>query len=269
MTNQGAKSCAICVLIPIILGVIGLSVLYWWTKESKAEYIENDLSYKSNTLLKESEVGGVIVNMDGRDATLTGTVESEQRSKEIENIIASLTGIRVVNNQLEITKNEVAAPEPITEPVVEKLLESEPEPEIALASEPEVEAIKSPQEKVIEEMLQTLDLAGITFLFGSDEITEGGINILNDVVRILNEYQEFDVVVVGHTDSVGDDNINLDLSQRRAQSVMNYLISQGIQAQRMNAVGYGESEPIISNDTQEGRAKNRRIEFAVIRRPQT
>lgn len=263
MPNQDAKSCAVCMLIPIILGVIGLSVLYWWTKESKAEYIENDLSYKSNTFLKESEVGGVIVNMDGRDATLTGTVESKQRSKEIENIIASLTGIRVVNNQLEIAKNEVA----VSEPVVKELLESEPE--IALAPEPEVEAIKSPQEKVVEEMLQTLDLAGITFLFGSDEITERGVNILNDVVRILNEHQEFDVVVAGHTDSVGDDNINLDLSQRRAQSVMNYLISQGIQAQRMNAVGYGESEPITSNDTQEGRAKNRRIEFAVIRRPQT
>ncbi len=253
-------------LIPIILGIIGLSFLYWWTRESKAEYIENDLSYKSNTLLKDSEVGGIIVNMDGRDATLIGMVKSEQRSQEIENIIASLAGIRVVNNQLEIAKAEGAEAKPITEPVAEKLLESELK--IAVAPEPEVEAIKSSHEKVAEEMLQTLDLAGITFLFGSDEITKQGINILNDVVRILNENQGLDIVVAGHTDSVGDDNINLDLSQRRAQSVMNYLISQGIKAQRMNAVGYGESEPITSNDTQEGRAINRRIELAVFRRPQ-
>ncbi len=267
MANQGTKSCVVCMLLPIILGIIGLSVLYWWTRESKTEYIENDLSYKSNTLLKDSEVGGIIVNMDGRDATLIGTVKNEQRSQEIETIIASLAGIRVVNNQLEIAKADGAEPKLITEPATEKLLE--PEPEIALAPEPEVEAIKPSQEKVVEEMLQILDLAGITFLFGSDEITEQGINILNDVVRILNENQEFDVVVAGHSDSVGDDNINLDLSQRRAQSVMNYLISQGINAQRMNAVGYGESEPITSNDTQEGRAINRRIELAVIRRPQT
>ncbi|MGI9227457.1 MAG: OmpA family protein [Gammaproteobacteria bacterium] len=270
-------------LVPLILGLIGLSILYWWAKESRAEFIENDLSIKSDSLLSEQKVGGVIVNMDGRDAVLTGKVESNQRSEEIETIIASLSGIRVVDNQLEIASvppppvELEPEPEPVKEPEIvpeiaeepEVLIEPEPEPEVALA--PETESVTPVEEapiaeEVIEEILQTLDLSGITFLFGSDEITSEGTVILDDVANVLNEHPEFDVDVVGHTDNVGDEGLNLELSQRRALSVMNYLISQGIEFERMDAIGYGESKPITSNATADGRATNRRIDFEVTRR---
>jgi OOP family OmpA-OmpF porin len=215
--------------------------------------------------LNDSQVGGAVVNIDGRDAIITGTVVSESRSKEIEHIIAGLAGIRIVDNQLEIAKPESiietskveVAPEPIPEP----------EPEIALApdTEPETESKPEIQAEVIEELLQTLDLSGITFLFGSDVISTQGKLILDDVASILSEHPEFDASIEGHTDSVGNDEINFELSQQRAQSVLNYLANKGIQTERLNATGFGESLPIASNDSKEGRALNRRIEFIVTR----
>ncbi len=259
MTDQRTNNCTLCILLSLILVLVGFPTLYWFTKDSKAEYIQNDLSLKSNQLLKDKQIGNVIVNMDGRDATLTGMVTSQNRSDEIEQIIASMSGIRVVSNQLVVTKVEQVPAEPkiIMTPKVEPLPEFEPE------SEPEIETVK---EEVVEELLQTLDLSGITFLFDSNEITPKGQQVLDDVVSVLSKHLEFNVAIEGHTDSVGDDELNLLLSQQRAQSVLNYLSSNGIQSERLTATGFGESSPIAANDSAEGRALNRRIEFTVSRK---
>jgi len=70
--------------------------------------------------------------------------------------------------------------------------------------------------------------------------------------------------VAGHTDSVGTDSYNQGLSERRANAVKDYLTAQGIKASRLTARGYGESRPVASNDTDEGRAENRRVELIVL-----
>ena len=265
MTDHRTNHCTLCILIPLILGVIGLALLYWYTKESKAGQIENDLSYKSNQLLEQQQIGGVIVGMDGRDATLTGTVVNKNRSKEIERVIATLPGIRMIDNQLEIVmpNTEEVPPEPELEPKPEPeslpTPNKEPEPEIAIAPVAQAE--------IVEELLQTLDLSGITFLFGSNEITPKGKLVLDDVAGVLTKHPEFNAVIEGHTDSIGDDNLNFELSQQRAQSVLSYLTNSGIQAKRLSAAGFGESQPIATNDTVEGRALNRRIDFSVSRKP--
>ncbi len=267
MTDQRTNSCTFWILIPFILGVTALTALYWYTKDNKAESIQNSLNFKSNELLEEKQVGGAIVHMNGRDVTLTGTVVSLERSNEIASIIASLRGIRVVDNQLKIAELEVVeiAPELIPEP--EPKLEPISEPEVAHTPEPELEPElkQEAQAEVVEELLQTLDLSGITSLFGSNEITPEGKLILDDVAAILTEHTEFNIAIEGHTDSAGNENLNLQLSQLRAQSVLNYLSNTGIQAERLTANGFGESLPIYDNDTAEGRALNRRIEFNVSR----
>ena len=74
------------------------------------------------------------------------------------------------------------------------------------------------------------------------------------------------VEVAGHTDSTGAEEYNQGLSERRANSVKDYLVSKGVQAQRLQAKGYGESMPVASNDTKEGRAENRRVELIVLDR---
>ncbi|MEN8719821.1 MAG: OmpA family protein, partial [Oceanococcaceae bacterium] len=80
---------------------------------------------------------------------------------------------------------------------------------------------------------------------------------------VLNRYPEMLVEVAGHTDSIGGDAFNQQLSQRRAEAVRQYLIGKGISAERLTAVGYGESEPKATNDNEEGRELNRRVELRI------
>jgi outer membrane protein OmpA-like peptidoglycan-associated protein/opacity protein-like surface antigen len=107
-------------------------------------------------------------------------------------------------------------------------------------------------------------LRGVKFEFDSDRLTEPAKLILNEVGETLKAYPTIKVDLEGHTDNVGTDAYNLGLSERRANSVKTYLAGRGIEAARMNPVGYGESRPIDTNDTEEGREENRRVELKVI-----
>jgi outer membrane protein OmpA-like peptidoglycan-associated protein len=84
------------------------------------------------------------------------------------------------------------------------------------------------------------------------------------VATALTDRKE-NIVVEGHTDSRGSDSYNLDLSERRAQSVRDYLVTRGVSANHCRAVGYGESRPVADNRTAEGRANNRRVEIVIER----
>ena len=88
--------------------------------------------------------------------------------------------------------------------------------------------------------------------------------VLDDVARTLTQYNQTVVEVAGHTDSVGSDQYNQGLSQRRANAVAAYLGSRGVMQQRMLTVGAGESRPLASNDTDSGRAQNRRVEVTLV-----
>jgi outer membrane protein OmpA-like peptidoglycan-associated protein len=105
--------------------------------------------------------------------------------------------------------------------------------------------------------------SGILFPFNSTEILPAGRENLQQLATSLQKYPNSDVLIVGHTDSVGTDAYNLDLSQRRAQAASAYLQSLGVPAARLHATGKGESEPIQPNETDAGRALNRRVEIAI------
>ncbi|MDX1756534.1 MAG: OmpA family protein [Marinobacter sp.] len=111
---------------------------------------------------------------------------------------------------------------------------------------------------------QSVVLRGVTFEFNSDRLTANARDILNRAAEALKGQTDLSVELAGHTDSVGSDSYNLELSQARADSVRNYLIEQGVDPGQMTAVGYGETQPVRSNDTEEGRERNRRVEFNVI-----
>lgn len=113
------------------------------------------------------------------------------------------------------------------------------------------------------ERTQNFILEGVTFEFDSSRLTPEARSILNQAAEVLEAYPDVDVDVEGHTDSVGPDAYNLALSERRATAVKAYLVQQGITAGRMTPVGYGETIPIATNDTEEGRSNNRRVEFRV------
>ena len=93
--------------------------------------------------------------------------------------------------------------------------------------------------------------------------------VLNDVVKVLKDNPRIALVEIGgHTDSTGEKDKNLMLSQLRAESVRDYLVSQGIDIRRLRAMGYGDRVPVASNDTPDGREQNRRVEFRIIKQGQ-
>ncbi len=105
----------------------------------------------------------------------------------------------------------------------------------------------------------------INFPRDSDKITADSFATLDTVVRVLQEHPYLTKVrVEGHTDSEGLDTVNLDLSKRRAAAVVAYLVSKGVATARLLSEGYGESRPVMKNDTPMGRAKNRRVEFKIL-----
>ena len=106
--------------------------------------------------------------------------------------------------------------------------------------------------------------SGITFAYDSATVQPQFQRTLDQVADTLRQYNQTYIDVYGHTDSTGSDSYNQTLSQRRATSVADYLSSHGVQSARIGTRGYGESQPIASNDTDAGRAANRRVEVKIV-----
>lgn len=119
--------------------------------------------------------------------------------------------------------------------------------------------------EIKEETIKVFEkaLTGITFETGKDVIRKSSFPILDEVVAIMKENPAYILDINGHTDAVGDDAKNLDLSQRRADAVKKYLSDKGVDSSRMAAKGFGETMPVADNNSNSGKAKNRRVEFKV------
>jgi outer membrane protein OmpA-like peptidoglycan-associated protein len=117
-------------------------------------------------------------------------------------------------------------------------------------------------ERVGEGILITFD-SGLLFPLNSSTLSATTKTNLTELSKTLNKYQDTNVLIEGHTDSSGDDAYNNKLSDQRANSVEDYLASEGVKSSRLTTKGYGESQPISSNDTEAGRQANRRVEVAI------
>ena len=159
---------------------------------------------------------------------LTGQVNAEEKRAELGAQAQSLSGDLAVDNQITVEITEEA------------------------------------RMKAAQESIRALDLPEIKFQSLSAELTEAGSRILDVVSTVLKKYPEVRVEIGGHTDAQGDAELNMALSRQRASSVHSYLVSRGLDAASMEIKGYGETLALADNDTPEGRAKNRRIEFKVI-----
>ncbi|MFV0360840.1 OmpA family protein [Tropicimonas sp.] len=108
------------------------------------------------------------------------------------------------------------------------------------------------------------DLDGVFFTSGSAWLDPKSTPVLDELVGIITRCKGMVIEIAGHTDNVGSSSANLHLSDHRAVAVADYLIKHGIDAKRITTRGYGESHPVATNDTDEGRSRNRRIEFTVV-----
>lgn len=117
-------------------------------------------------------------------------------------------------------------------------------------------------QRVGEGILITFD-KGMQFDVNKSVVPASGTSNLMELTKVLKEYDDSDILIEGHTDSSGDEEYNQTLSEKRASSVRSYLISQGINANRISSVGYGEGQPLQDNDSEAGKAANRRVEVAI------
>jgi outer membrane protein OmpA-like peptidoglycan-associated protein len=110
-----------------------------------------------------------------------------------------------------------------------------------------------------------LTLDDVLFEYDKADLKAGAIRNLYPLVTFLRENPERNLIIEGHTDSLGSDSYNFDLSERRAGAVQSFLLQNGISPMRIAARGYGEAYPVVSNDTEAGRQQNRRVEVVILR----
>ena len=127
--------------------------------------------------------------------------------------------------------------------------------------EEEVEDVKVVR---VEEGIDVTFDSGILFGFDKSDLNANAKENIARLGRILNEYPDTRLTIQGHTDDKGDDNYNRQLSAKRADAVRDYLIANGVKGGRLNTTAYGETAPIASNDTEAGRAQNRRVEVVIV-----
>ncbi|MGI9527054.1 MAG: OmpA family protein [Weeksellaceae bacterium] len=126
-------------------------------------------------------------------------------------------------------------------------------------------AVPGAEVKRSEEGIQVIldENSSVKFEYNKSSLTSTAKSNLDNVVKIFEEYPNTNILIVGHTDNVGSQGYNQPLSLQRAQSVADYLISNGVSSSRITTEGMGKLEPRLSNETAEGRAGNRRVEFAI------
>jgi len=122
-----------------------------------------------------------------------------------------------------------------------------------------------PAEPAQSEVITLSDAGDVLFAFNQSELTPTAKSQLDSIMGKLEDADVVSIKVVGFTDSVGSDTYNQALSQRRASSVAEYLLSQGVAPNKLTSEGKGESQPVADNETDEGRAKNRRVELHINR----
>lgn len=182
------------------------------------------------------------VDLDGDSLTVSGTAKSEDDAQRAQQVIEQLTqrvGLTATVDSVVVTET----------------------PEPAADSTDDTDA--APVDDATSAVIDALDLSGVTFELGTAALTADAQLVLDDVASRLVELPGVPVQVKGFTDNLGDPDVNLLLSDDRAQAVRDYLISKGVEPTRLTARGFGASQPIADNSTSEGQAANRRVELAV------
>lgn len=192
----------------------------------KAGKIENDLRARCLAALRLEGITLERVSVSGRDAALAGRVPSREIADRAAEIAGAVYGVRKVIRRLEVIPPSAV------------------------------------------ELQTTLDqlIANYRIEFSADsDLSPPGLPLLELVAEALQQDSLARVEISGHTDSTGAEAFNLELSRRRAETVKAYLVGKGVNPGRLTTAGYGETRPLADNNTPEGRSKNRRVEFTVLK----
>ena len=221
---------------------------------------EGVVSLTQKLLLHFSEdyQNGSISYANGK-LTIEGVVDNDTDKNTISTLLASST----INSQ---NNTRVVLPGPTAEELAAIKSQEEAAEKARLKAEAKAVEDKEKQEAEAFEakIKEIIDAEHINFEVSKDTLITQSVNTIEQIAVILKKHPNINVEIAGHTDSSGDSEKNLILSQKRVDSVKTKLIELQIDNSRLRAVGYGANKPLVSNDTQENRRKNRRVEFKVI-----
>ncbi len=197
--------------------------------------------------------------------TIDGIAQNLQLKENLTHIASQIDKSISVENNTEI---EEEIPEQ-TVPDTQANVETKPTQKVQDKPVHKKEQPKKASEKSIKaaqkELNSLLKHKRVEFIYAKDELTSKSKKIINKVKDVLKKYPDIHVEIGGHTDSDGTLQNNQNLSQRRADAIKKYLIAHGISGKRLTAVGYGETKPLVKNDSAAHKQINRRVEFKVIK----
>lgn len=222
--------------------------------------IEADLGERTQQALAEHRMEWAKVSLDGRDVKLHGEAPSAVAAEQAVAVAWAVYGVRHVAEEF-----EVQAPGEVSDATAEAISVMQQVGESLILDARAVAARQAGLEAAqCQQTLRDILASGtIEFATGSDTITAASFSLLHELAVTAERCPEARLEIAGHTDTTGDQQANIDLSNRRAAAVVKYLVAAGVNSQRLEARGYGSALPIANNDTAEGRAKNRRIEFNI------
>ena len=197
------------------------------------------------------------------NSTTNSNGDYSREKRTIEDITAIVDRNSTEDNNSSENEKNITEGEEINSSLEEKLIKQyEEESDISTPPTPKREENKSLSE-CKNRLKEILSKNKIYFYQNSTKIQKRSYAILDKIIDISKECKDSKIVIAGYTDSIGTKRNNLKVSRKRANSVKEYFIKKGIQEDRLEAVGYGEANPIASNKTAKGREKNRRIEINI------
>ena len=269
------------VLPPVIVGVLGLGVLSGVQDTGFRERIESELTERAQSALSAAGLDEVEVELTGRDADVTAPTDADALAAsdvlgDVDGIRATVaygpdgpasgTGGAVEDESLpeadaspSPSADDASSPEATDPPSDGETADGETaEPE---DEEPEREPTREEREQAQEDLVE---IPNITFVTDSARLTKDGRAVVREAAEVLEEHPEVEVRIEGHTDSVGTRSDNQQLSERRAEEVVDRLVELGVDRDRLTSKGFGESNPLVVPRTFADLEKNRRVEFDVV-----
>lgn len=217
-------------LIPWVIIVVCAALLMTFVGQL-AYSIPASLQQQAQSQVDTAQFPDVAVAAIGRDIELSGSILNTQSATELVDQIRRINGVRAVHDQLTVI-----------DPVTEARLRTQQ----------------------FVQMLALIDVDSVAFQPGSIAFTPESDAALAQLLALMEKHPQSRVRIEGHTDNTGPDAVNLRMSRDRAAAVANYLMARGIAANRLIVTGYGSTQPLASNDTDDGRSRNRRIEISPV-----
>ena len=240
-------------LVPVLVGVVGLAAISLGQDVSNRHGIEGDLGERSRHALQAAGIEGAQVSFVGRDGTVR--VASAADGDRALSIVRGVNGVRVARVEVPGGPAHTIGPTAAVPSPNESPSQSpSPSPSAGPGALPGAPPVRAQFDALPE----------VTFENRSATLTPQGLAVVAKVAAIMKAEPTVRISIEGHTDSRGSDASNLALSQARAQAVLDALRAQGIAADRMSAVGFGERRPKVPDTSDANRAINRRVELAVV-----